>query len=60
VREQEMLDDDRGFGEIAVEICTRTVPQFRSASGVNGAMQGCVANSLGQTGRAFIVFVQTR
>jgi hypothetical protein len=25
VRAQEMLDDDSGFGEITVEICTRTV-----------------------------------
>jgi hypothetical protein len=39
VRDQEMLDDDSGFGEIAVEICTRTLPQFRLASCENGAMQ---------------------
>lgn len=25
IREQEMLDDDSGFGEIKVEICTTTV-----------------------------------
>ena len=25
VREQEMLDDDGGFGDITVEVCTRTV-----------------------------------
>jgi len=43
VREQEMLDDDSGFGEITVEICTRTLPQFRSASGENGAIQTAAA-----------------
>ena len=32
VREQEMLDDDGGFGDITVEVCTRTmhtVPIFK-------------------------------
>jgi len=38
VREQEMLDDDSGFGEITVGIRRRTLPQFRSASCENGAM----------------------
>ena len=38
-----MLDDDSGFGEITVEICTRTLPQFRSASGENGAIQTAAA-----------------
>ena len=33
-----MLDDDSGFGEITVAICTRALPQFRSASCENGAM----------------------
>jgi hypothetical protein len=43
VREQEMLDDDSGFGEITVEICTRTLPQFRPPSCENGAMQTAAA-----------------
>jgi hypothetical protein len=41
VREHEMLDDDSGFGEITVEICTRTlhtvplnkVREWRDANG---------------------------
>jgi len=39
-----MLDDDSGFGEITVEICMRTLPQFlSSAICENGAMQTAAA-----------------
>ena len=39
VREQEMLDSDAGFGDITVEICTKTVHFTNYDSGVTPTAQ---------------------
>jgi hypothetical protein len=48
VCEQEMLDDDSGFGEITVEICTRALHTVRLANCGYGVMQTGAAREISE------------